>query len=76
MVIIVVSGQLGDQLLRTALGAQHSVNVPPAPGLGLILIDITFDRYKAKLAHDMGGRKPVEWPEVEGDIARPAACPG
>jgi tRNA pseudouridine38-40 synthase len=69
LVMIMVSADLPDDVLHCALDPAHTLNIPPAPGLNLLLLDLAFDRYRHRLQHDTNGRRPIEWPEKDEEVA-------
>lgn len=63
LVIAVVKGYAGEEVLQRSWGP-HKVDVPKAPGLGLVLEKVHFDRYNKRFGGD-GLHERLEWAEQE-----------
>eukprot|EP01012_Entosiphon_sulcatum_P056065 TRINITY_DN7903_c0_g1_i1.p1 TRINITY_DN7903_c0_g1~~TRINITY_DN7903_c0_g1_i1.p1 ORF type:complete len:546 (-),score=81.82 TRINITY_DN7903_c0_g1_i1:24-1634(-) len=75
IVMIIVSGQLGAEALEYALDPKNAVNVPPAPGTGLMLNDLQFESYNNRLLQlktqgctGLEGREPLTWEDCPAII--------
>ncbi|KAM9438323.1 pseudouridylate synthase 1 homolog isoform 1-T2 [Salvelinus alpinus] len=66
LVIAVVKGYSGDEVLKRSWG-EEKVDVPKAPGLGLVLEKVHFDRYNKRFGGD-GLHECLEWTEEEQAI--------
>lgn len=67
LVIAVVKGYAREEVVERSWGAQK-VDVPKAPGLGLVLEKVHFDRYNKRFGGD-GLHERLEW-EEQGDAIR------
>ena len=65
MTIAVVRGHASDDVLEAAW-AESRIDVPRAPGLGLLLDTIHFERYNQRFGGD-GIHDPLEW--SQGEVA-------
>lgn len=63
LVIAVVKGYAGEEVVERSWGSQK-VDVPKAPGLGLVLEKVHFDRYNKRFGGD-GLHERLEWVEQE-----------
>lgn len=66
LVIAVMKGYTGDEVLKRSWG-EEKVDVPKAPGLGLVLEKVHFDRYNKRFGGD-GIHERLEWTEEEDSI--------
>lgn len=66
LVIAVVKGYAKEEVMERSWG-QHKVDVPKAPGLGLVLERVHFDRYNKRFGGD-GLHERLEWEEEEEAI--------
>lgn len=66
LVIAVVKGYAGEELMQRSWGLQK-VDVPKAPGLGLVLEKVHFDRYNKRFGGD-GLHERLEWEEQGGAV--------
>eukprot|EP00066_Takifugu_rubripes_P029250 XP_011618516.1 PREDICTED: tRNA pseudouridine synthase A, mitochondrial isoform X2 [Takifugu rubripes] len=63
LVIAVIKGYAGEEVMERSWGLQK-VDVPKAPGLGLVLEKVHFDRYNKRFGGD-GLHERLEWEEQE-----------
>lgn len=66
LVIAVVKGYAGEEVMERSWG-QQKVDVPKAPGLGLVLERVHFDRYNKRFGGD-GLHERLEWDRQEDAI--------
>ncbi|XP_041666233.1 tRNA pseudouridine synthase A [Cheilinus undulatus] len=66
LVIAVVKGYVNDDVIERSWG-QEKVDVPKAPGLGLVLEKVHFERYNKKFGGD-GLHERLEWDSEEEAI--------
>lgn len=66
LVIAVIRGYAGEEVMERSWGLQK-VDVPKAPGLGLVLEKVHFDRYNKRFGGD-GLHERLEWEEQEGAV--------
>lgn len=66
LVIAVIKGYAKEEVLERSWG-QEKVDVPKAPGLGLVLERVHFDRYNQRFGGD-GLHQRLEWDEEEESI--------
>uniref|UniRef100_A0A3Q3XG22 Pseudouridylate synthase 1 homolog n=1 Tax=Mola mola TaxID=94237 RepID=A0A3Q3XG22_MOLML len=66
LVIAVVKGYAGEEVMERSWG-QEKVDVPKAPGLGLVLERVHFDRYNKRFGDD-GLHERLEWDRQEDAI--------
>ncbi|XP_010875756.1 tRNA pseudouridine synthase A isoform X1 [Esox lucius] len=66
LIIAVVKGYTGEEVLQRSWG-EEKVDVPKAPGLGLVLEKVHFDRYNKRFGGD-GLHECLEWTEEEQAI--------
>ncbi|XP_064601956.1 pseudouridylate synthase 1 homolog isoform X2 [Liolophura sinensis] len=64
--IAIVRGFAGEELLVKAWG-KEKVDIPKAPGLGLMLEQLHYDAYNKKFGSD-GMHDPIEWTEFQSTI--------
>ncbi|XP_055035976.1 pseudouridylate synthase 1 homolog [Misgurnus anguillicaudatus] len=67
LVIAVVKGYVGEEVIERSWG-EEKVDVPKAPGLGLVLERVHFDRYNKRYGGD-GIHETLDWTEEEPAIA-------
>lgn len=67
LVLAVAKGYVGEEVIDRSWG-EEKVDVPKAPGLGLVLERVHFDRYNKRFGGD-GLHEKLEWEEEEGAIA-------
>lgn len=67
LVIAVVKGYVGEEVIERSWG-EEKVDVPKAPGLGLVLERVHFDRYNKRYGGD-GIHDSLDWTEEEPAIA-------
>ncbi|GAB0095004.1 tRNA pseudouridine synthase A [Sergentomyia squamirostris] len=68
LALIVIRGHAEIEVLHRAF-TQARVNVPRAPGLGLVLDTLHYDRYNRRYGSD-GIHTPLEWTEFEEEIQK------
>ena len=66
MTIAVVRGQASMDTIEKTWEAMR-IDVPRAPGLGLVLDEIHYDRYNRRFAND-GIHESLTWENVEEDV--------
>ncbi|XP_012671242.1 tRNA pseudouridine synthase A isoform X2 [Clupea harengus] len=66
LVIAIVKGYASEEVMERSWG-EEKVDVPKAPGLGLVLEKVHFDRYNKRFGGD-GLHETLEWNEEEGAI--------
>lgn len=66
LVIAVIRGYAKEEVIERSWG-QHKVDVPKAPGLGLVLEKVHFDRYNKRFGGD-GLHEKLEWDQEEEAI--------
>lgn len=67
LVIAVVKGYAEEEIMERSWG-EDKVDVPKAPGLGLVLERVHFDRYNKRFGGD-GFHETLEWTQEEDAIA-------
>ncbi|XP_009554046.1 pseudouridylate synthase 1 homolog isoform X1 [Cuculus canorus] len=67
LVIAIVKGYASESILERSWG-EEKVDVPKAPGLGLVLERVHFEKYNRRFGND-GLHEPLEWTEEEEKIA-------
>ncbi|XP_072518194.1 pseudouridylate synthase 1 homolog isoform X2 [Salminus brasiliensis] len=67
LVIAVVKGYAREEIIERSWG-EEKVDVPKAPGLGLVLERVHFDRYNKRFGGD-GLHETLEWTQEEDAIA-------
>ncbi|XP_030625282.1 pseudouridylate synthase 1 homolog [Chanos chanos] len=67
LVIAVVKGYVNEEVIERSWG-EEKVDVPKAPGLGLVLERVHFDRYNKRFGSD-GLHESLEWTEQEDAVA-------
>lgn len=66
LVIAIIKGCTSEETLDLALGMEK-VNIPKAPGLGLLLDYVHYERYDNRYGED-GVHEKMIWDEVEGEV--------
>ncbi|KAM9193930.1 pseudouridylate synthase 1 homolog isoform 1-T1 [Dugong dugon] len=72
LVVAIMRGHAPESLLEQSWGPAK-VDVPKAPGLGLVLERVHFDRYNQRFGGD-GLHEPLDWVAEEGAIAAFKEC--
>ncbi|XP_007953244.2 tRNA pseudouridine synthase A [Orycteropus afer afer] len=72
LVVAIVRGHAPESLLARSWGPTK-VDVPKAPGLGLVLERVHFDKYNQRFGGD-GLHEPLDWVAEEGAIAAFKEC--
>ncbi|XP_076208970.1 pseudouridylate synthase 1 homolog isoform X1 [Aptenodytes patagonicus] len=67
LVIAIVKGYAAESIIELSWG-EEKVDVPKAPGLGLVLERVHFEKYNRRFGND-GLHEPLEWTEEEEKIA-------
>ncbi|KFV76839.1 hypothetical protein N308_04226, partial [Struthio camelus australis] len=67
LVIAIVKGYAAESVIERSWG-EEKVDVPKAPGLGLVLERVHFEKYNRRFGND-GLHEPLEWREEEEKIA-------
>ncbi|ETE60137.1 tRNA pseudouridine synthase A, mitochondrial, partial [Ophiophagus hannah] len=67
LVIAIVKGHATQSIMERSWG-EEKVDIPKAPGLGLILERVHFESYNQRFGDD-GLHEALEWAEEEGKIA-------
>eukprot|EP00794_Sanderia_malayensis_P012072 gene12072-13316_t len=65
--IAICRGYCGTEVIEKAWG-KNKVDIPKAPGLGLVLAKVHFDRYNQKFGSD-GIHEPISWDENETSVS-------
>lgn len=68
LMIAIVKGCCKEDALQLSWGSEK-VDVPKAPGLGLLLDELYFDGYNKKWGRD-GLHEPIEWSEYEEELEK------
>uniref|UniRef100_K1QM92 tRNA pseudouridine synthase A n=1 Tax=Magallana gigas TaxID=29159 RepID=K1QM92_MAGGI len=68
LMIAVVKGYCKEDAIELSWGSEK-VDVPKAPGLGLLLDELYFDGYNKKWGRD-GLHEPIEWSEFEEELEK------
>ncbi|XP_048746264.2 pseudouridylate synthase 1 homolog isoform X2 [Ostrea edulis] len=68
LMIAIVKGYCKEDVLELAWGPEK-VDVPKAPGLGLLLNELYFDGYNKKWGRD-GLHEAIEWSEYEEELEK------
>ncbi|XP_066545537.1 pseudouridylate synthase 1 homolog isoform X2 [Amia ocellicauda] len=66
LVIAVVKGYASDGILERSWG-EEKVDIPKAPGLGLVLEKVHFEKYNKRFGSD-GLHEPLDWADEEEKI--------
>ncbi|MGH0163700.1 UNVERIFIED_CONTAM: hypothetical protein FKN15_048536 [Acipenser sinensis] len=67
LVIAVLKGYTADSIIERSWG-EEKVDIPKAPGLGLVLERVHFEKYNMRFGSD-GLHEPLDWLEEEDRIA-------
>ncbi|XP_054095129.1 pseudouridylate synthase 1 homolog isoform X7 [Callithrix jacchus] len=67
LVVAIVKGYAPESLLERSWGTEK-VDVPKAPGLGLVLERVHFEKYNQRFGND-GLHEPLDWAQEEGKVA-------
>uniref|UniRef100_A0A8D0BHS4 Pseudouridylate synthase 1 homolog n=1 Tax=Salvator merianae TaxID=96440 RepID=A0A8D0BHS4_SALMN len=67
LVIAIVKGYASESILERSWG-EEKVDIPKAPGLGLVLEQVHFEKYNKRFGND-GFHEALEWAEEEEKIA-------
>ncbi|KAL8180249.1 UNVERIFIED_CONTAM: tRNA pseudouridine synthase 1 [Gekko kuhli] len=67
LVIAIVKGYASEEIMERSWG-EEKVDVPKAPGLGLVLERVHFEKYNRRFGND-GLHEALEWADEEGKIA-------
>ncbi|XP_036382392.1 tRNA pseudouridine synthase A-like [Megalops cyprinoides] len=67
LVIAVVKGYTGESILEKSWG-EEKVDIPKAPGLGLVLEKVHFEKYNRRFGDD-GVHEPLDWTQEEAKIS-------
>lgn len=67
LVVAVVKGYASEDILERSWG-QEKVDIPKAPGLGLVLEQVHFEKYNRRFGND-GMHEALEWVVEEAKIA-------
>lgn len=68
LMIAIVKGYCKEDAIELSWGSEK-VDVPKAPGLGLLLDELYFDGYNKKWGRD-GLHEPIEWSEFEEELEK------
>ncbi|XP_014275888.1 pseudouridylate synthase 1 homolog [Halyomorpha halys] len=66
LTIAIVRGLTPLETLTRAYGEER-LDIPIAPGVGLVLEEVHYDRYNQRFGND-GIHEPIEWSEVENKL--------
>lgn len=66
LIIAIAKGLAKDDLIEKAYQTER-LDIPMAPGLGLVLEEVHYDRYNIKFGKD-GIHEPLSWPELKEHI--------
>ena len=67
LVVAIVKGYAPESVLERCWG-EAKVDVPKAPGLGLVLERVHFEKYNQRFGHD-GLHEPLDWAREEAEVA-------
>ncbi|XP_045390248.1 tRNA pseudouridine synthase A isoform X1 [Lemur catta] len=67
LVVAIVKGYAPESALERSWG-EEKVDVPKAPGLGLVLERVHFEKYNQRFGND-GLHEPLDWAQEEGKVA-------
>ncbi|XP_027807797.2 pseudouridylate synthase 1 homolog isoform X1 [Marmota flaviventris] len=67
LVVAIVKGYAPESVLERSWG-EEKVDVPKAPGLGLVLERVHFEKYNQRFGGD-GLHEPLDWAQEEGKVA-------
>ncbi|GFN82400.1 tRNA pseudouridine synthase [Plakobranchus ocellatus] len=68
LTIAIVRGYCGEKVIDSCWGPEK-VDVPKAPGLGLVLEQLHFDGYNKKFGCD-GVHEPIDWSQYEETVEK------
>ncbi|XP_063127435.1 pseudouridylate synthase 1 homolog isoform X3 [Rattus norvegicus] len=66
LVVAIVKGYAPESVLERSWG-EEKVDVPKAPGLGLVLERVHFEKYNQRFGSD-GLHEPLDWAQEEGKV--------
>nr|XP_034344779.1 tRNA pseudouridine synthase A isoform X3 [Arvicanthis niloticus] len=66
LVVAIVKGYAPESVLERSWG-EEKVDVPKAPGLGLVLERVHFEKYNQRFGSD-GLHEPLDWTQEEGKV--------
>ncbi|XP_072323197.1 pseudouridylate synthase 1 homolog [Scyliorhinus torazame] len=66
LVVAVVRGYAAESIMARSWG-EEKVDVPKAPGLGLVLDTVHFEKYNSRFGND-GVHEALEWRDIEEQI--------
>lgn len=66
LVVAIVKGYAPEDVLERSWG-EAKVDVPKAPGLGLVLERVHFERYNRRYGND-GLHEPLDWAQEEAEV--------
>ena len=66
LVVAIVKGYAPESVLERCWG-EAKVDVPKAPGLGLVLERVHFEKYNQRFGHD-GLHEPLDWAREEAEV--------
>ncbi|XP_062942494.1 pseudouridylate synthase 1 homolog isoform X1 [Cynocephalus volans] len=67
LVVAIVKGYAPESVLERSWG-EEKVDIPKAPGLGLVLERVHFEKYNQRFGND-GLHEPLDWAQEEGKVA-------
>ncbi|XP_046496892.1 pseudouridylate synthase 1 homolog isoform X1 [Equus quagga] len=67
LVVAIVKGYAPESVLARSWG-EAKVDVPKAPGLGLVLERVHFEKYNQRFGND-GLHEPLDWAQEEAEVA-------
>lgn len=66
LTIAIIRGLTTEETITKAYGEQR-LDIPVAPGVGLVLEEVHYDRYNQRFGKD-GIHEPIEWSSVEQEL--------
>lgn len=66
LVVAIIKGYAPESVLERSWG-EAKVDVPKAPGLGLVLERVHFEKYNQRFGHD-GVHEPLDWAREEAEV--------
>lgn len=66
LIIAIMRGHTTEDIFKEAF-SEEKVNIPRAPGLGLVLEYVHYDRYNTRYGED-GMHEKLVWDEVEREV--------
>ncbi|KAJ1073932.1 PREDICTED: tRNA pseudouridine synthase A, mitochondrial isoform X1 [Capra hircus] len=66
LVVAIIKGYAPESVLERCWG-EAKVDVPKAPGLGLVLERVHFEKYNQRFGHD-GLHEPLDWAREEAEV--------